>query len=121
MANKNLGLIGDATDVLPGTFTISMPVDMPKQVEKARMSDGSFMWAFFKEYRRWSLNWTKLTKPELDTLITRWAYDQILKWQNNDESPIVYNVVITDFSYDSIDPISTTKLYKATMILEEAI
>ena len=120
MADKKLGPNGFEV-TLPGTFTISLPVDMPKQVEKVKMSDGSFRWAFFKEQRKWKLNWTKLTKAQLDSLITLWEYNQLLHWQNNDESAIWYNVVITDFSYDSVDPITTTKYYKASMILEEAM
>jgi len=120
MATKKLGPTGSEV-TLPGTFTITLPVDMPKQVEKVKMSDGSFRWAFFKEYRKWKLNWTKLTKTELDTLITLWGYNQILRWQNNDESATWYEVVIIDFSYDSVDPISTTKYYKASMTLQEAM
>ena len=117
MADQELGGVAVA-----GTFTISMSVDIIKKIEKAVMSDGSFRWAFFKEYRKWSLNWTKLTKTELDVLIARYGpVDEITTWKNLDESATVYNVVITDFSYDSIDPISTTKLYKASMNLEEAV
>lgn len=116
MANKILGGV-----TLPGTFTISMPVDMPTQTEKAKMSDGSFRWAFFEGYRKWTLNWTKATKAQLDVLIAREAVKAIQTWVNNDESAISYDVVVTDFSYDSVDPISATKLYKATMVLEEAI
>ena len=117
MADQELGGVAVA-----GTFTISMPVDMPKKIEKAVMSDGSFRWAFFKEYRKWRLTWPKLTKAELDVLIARYGpIDAITTWKNTDESATVYNVVITDFSYDSVDPISATKYYKASMNLEEAI
>ena len=120
MANKSLGLAG-AEVVLPGTFTIEMPVDMPKQIDKGVMSDGSFRWGFFKKHRRWKLNWTVLTKVQLDTLIAANDHNAILRWQNLDESAVWYNVVVTDFSYDSVDPISTTKYYKASMTLEEAV
>ncbi len=120
MADKKLGPNGSET-TLAGTFTISLPVDMAKQVEKVRMSDGSFRWAFFKEQGKWRLNWTKLSKAQLDALKTLRDYNQLLHWQNNDESAIWYNVVITEFSYDSVDPISATKYYKASMTLEEAM
>ena len=120
MAAKKLGPSGSEV-TLPGTFTISMPVDIPKQLEKQVMSDGSFRWEFRKRHWKWSLRWTKLTKTQLDSLITLHGYNQMLRWQNNDESAIWYNVVITDFSYDVIDPISATKIYKASMNLEEAI
>ena len=117
MADQELGGIAVA-----GTFTVSMPVDIVKKIDKAVMSDGSFRWAFFKEYRKWKLSWTKLTKAELDVLIARYGpVDQITTWKNTDESVTVYDVVITDFSYDVVDPISTTKYYKASMNLEEAV
>ncbi len=117
MADQELGGVAVA-----GTFTISMPTDMPKKIDKAVMSDGSFRYAFFKEGRKWKLNWVKLTKAELDAIIARYGpIDQITTWKNLDESAVVYNVVITDFSYDVIDPISATKYYKASMNIEEAI
>ena len=120
MANKSLGLAG-AEVVLPGTFTISMPIAMPKQIEKGVMSDGSFRWAFFKKHRKWELEWTVLTVAQLAVLITANDHNAILRWQNLDESAVWYNVVVTDFSYDSVDPISATKYYKASMTLEEAV
>ncbi len=116
MADQELGGVA-----VVGTFTISIPVDMPKQIKEAVMSDGSSRYAFFKKYRKWKLNWTKATKAELDVLIDRYALNQITTWKNTDESATVYDVVITDFSYDSVDPISATKTYKASMNLKEAI
>lgn len=116
MADQELGGVAVA-----GTFTISLPTDIIKKIEKAEMSDGSARYAFFKEHRRWKLTWAVLTKAELDVLIARYALDQITTWKNTDERDDVYDVVITDFSYDVIDPISTTKYYKASMTLEEAI
>jgi hypothetical protein len=120
MAEKKLGLLASEV-TLPPTLTIELPVDLQKQIDKQTVSDGSFRWNFKKTHRAWSLNWVKLTKAQLDVLTTLQAYNKILKWQNNDESVVWYNVVITEFSYDSVDPISTTKIYKASMTLEEAI
>ena len=117
MADQELGGVAVA-----GTFTISMAIRMPKKIEKAVMSDGSSRWAFFKEYRVWRLNWPKLTKAELDVLIARYGpVDAVTTWKNTDERADVFNVVITDFSYDVIDPISATKYYKASMTLEESV
>ena len=123
MANKSLGPIGDIV-VLPINLTIPLPVDIPKQIDKAKMSDGSFRWGFLKKHRRWSLDWTHLIKANLDVLIARYNYNSILRWQNLDESADWYNVVITDFSYDSIVPIPTAggvEYYSASMTLEEAV
>ena len=120
MAVKRLYRDGFAED-LSGPLTITLPIDLAKQVEKARMSDGSFRWAFFQEHRKWRLNFPALLIADLDQLIRLVGYDEILKWQNLDERADIYDVVITDFSYDSIDPISTIKYYKASMTLEEDI
>ena len=120
MANKSLYRDGFA-EVLTGSLTITLPIDLTKQVEKARMSDGSFRWAFFQEHRKWRLNFPALLIADLDQLIRLVGYDEILRWQNLDERADIYDVVITDFSYDSIDPISTIKYYKASMTLEEDI
>lgn len=120
MANKSLYRDGFA-EVLTGSLTITLPTDITLQRDKARMSDGSFHWAFFQEHRRWRLNFHALLIADLDQLIRLAGYDQILKWQNLDERADIYDVVVTDFSYDCIDPISTIKYYKASLTLEEAI
>lgn len=114
MADQELGGVA-----VPGTFTISLPTDYPKKIEKAVMSDGSFRWAFFKKSRKWKLSWVVITNGELTGLIARYAIDAITTWKNTDERVDVIDVVITDFSYDCIDP--GNQYYKATMSLEEAI
>ena len=116
MADQELGGVA-----VPGTFTISLPTDYPKQIEQAVMSNRSFRWAFFKKYRKWKISWVKLTIAELDGLIVRYAVDAITTWKNTDERADVIDVVITDFSYDVIDPTSTIKYYKGSMNLVEAI
>ena len=117
MADQELGGVAVA-----GTFTITLPTDIIKKIEKAEMSDGSARYAFFKEHRRWKLKWAVLTKAELDVLIARFGpIDVITTWKNDDERADVFDVVITDFSYDVIDPTSAIKYYKATMTLEEAV
>ena len=121
MADKSLYRLGFAPVVLLGHLTITLPIDLVKQVEKARMSDGSFRWAFFQEHRKWTLNFPALETAHLNQLITLVGYDQILQWQNDDEDGVLYDVVITDFSYDVIDPTSAIKYYKASMTLEQAI
>ena len=126
MANKSLYRFGFA-EVLTGSLTIPLPIDLVKQVEKARMSNGSFHWAFFQEHRKWKLNFPALVDADLAQLIRLVGYDEILRWNNLDEEDHVYEVVITDFSYNSINPIPIgadvldVRYYKASMTLEEAI
>lgn len=119
MADKKLGIL-DSEIILP-SITIALPITVSKKVERAEMSDGSGRYAFFKEYKGWEITFPAITKTELDALILLRSHDQILRWQNNDESADWYDVVIIDFSYDSIDPISATKYYRASMTLEEAV
>lgn len=119
MADQEIG-----GNPVAGTFTITLPTDIIKKIEKAEMSDGSARYAFFKEHRRWKLNWVKLTKAELDALIAEFGpIDIITTWLNPDERNDVFDVVITDFSYDLIDPkaAQADALYKASMTLEEAV
>jgi len=127
MADKNLYRVVDGVTALTGSLTITLPIDLTKQVEKARMSDGSFRLAFFQDHRKWKLNFPALVDADLAQLITLVGWDEILRWNNLDEEDHVYEVVITDFSYDSINPIPIgadvldVKIYKASMVLEEAI
>lgn len=124
MANKTLNPIGGPLVVLPGTFTISMPISMSKQIDKGIMSDRSFRWAIFKKHRVWELTWTYLVAADLAILVTANDYNTVLSWVNNDESALPYNVIVTDFAYDSVDPMpvgAAVISYKATMTLEEAV
>lgn len=119
MAIRKLGPAGSEIE-LP-SVAIALPVTISKKIERAEMSDGSARWAFFKEYKGWKISFPNIIKSELDSLITLRSYNQILRWQNNDESTIWYDVVITSFFYDTKDYRSPTVYYFASMTLEEAI
>ncbi len=119
MADQELGGVAVA-----GTFTITLPTKIVKKIEKAEMSDGSARYAFFKEHREWKIKWVVLTKAELDVIIARFGpIDALTTWKNTDERADVIDVVITDFSYDVIDVMTSaaTALYKASMTFEEAV
>jgi len=118
MATVKLGLNGSEV-TLASSLKISLPVTYSMQKTRVEMSDGSRRWGNRKKFRIWSLAWSKLTKTELDSLITLCDLDSTLRFQNNYESSTWKDVVITDFSYDSVDPISTTKYYFASMTIEE--
>jgi hypothetical protein len=119
MTIRKLGPSG--SEITLPSIAIALPITIRKKVDRAEMSDGSARYAFFKEYKGWELTFPKLTKTELDDLITLRSYNQILKWQNNDESATWYDVVITDFSYNTKDPKSPTVYFYASMTLEEAV
>jgi len=119
MAIRKLGPTG--SEITLPSIAIAHPVTINKKVERAEMSDGSGRYGFFKEYKGWEISFRKLTKTQLDELITLRAYNQILRWQNNDESATWYDVAIIDFKYDTLDSKSPTVHYFASMSLEEAI
>lgn len=119
MAIRKLGPSGSET-TLP-SIAVAHPVTINKKVERAEMSDGSGRYNFGEEYKEWEITFPKLTKSQLDDLVALRALNQILRWQNNDESATWYNVVITDFKYNTQDFRSPTVYYFASMSLEEAI
>lgn len=119
MAIRKLGPEG--SEITLPSIAIALPVVIRKKVERAEMADGSGRYGFFKEYKGWEIKFPKLTKSQLDDLVGLRALNQILKWQNQDESTTWYDVVITDFKYNSDDPSSPTVYYYAFMSLEEVI
>ena len=119
MAVRKLGPAGE--EITLPSVAISLPVVIRKKMVRAEMSDGSTDWAFFKEYKTWGIRFPKITKSELDDLKTLRSYNQILRWKNYDESETWYDVVITDFDYDSEDPNSPTVYFFASMSLEEVV
>lgn len=119
MAIRKLGIPG--SEITLPSIAIAHPVTIRKKVERAEMSDGSGRYGFFKEYKAWEITFPKLIKAELDDLITLRGHNQILKFQNNDESAIWYDVVITDFKYNTSDPRSPTVYWFGSMSLEQAV
>jgi len=118
MAIRKLGLTG--FEITLPSIAVALPVTVRKKVELAEMSDGSLMAAFFKEHKAWNnIRFPKITKSQLDDLIYLRSLNQVLRWQNNDESADWYDVAITDFSYDTKDYRSPTVYYFASMSLEE--
>lgn len=116
---RKLGLLGSEY-TLP-SVAIVLPVNINKKVDRAEAMDGSGRYNFGKEYRDWDIRFPKLTKTELDNLTYLRSLNQILRWQNPDESDKWYNVVITEFNFNSEDPASPTVYYFGSMLLEEAI
>ena len=117
MAIRKLGPAG--SEITLPSIAKALPVTIRKKVELAEMSDGSLMASFFKEHKAWEIRFPKITKPELDDLIYLRSLNQILRWQNQDESYVWYDVAITDFKYNTLDSKSPTIYYFASMSLEE--
>ena len=118
MAIIYLGISGSEL-TLPHTITESLPTTLDKKVTSATMSDGSVRYSLLNSQRLWTLNWPRLSPTDLATLQTLWGYNAVLHYQNNDESASWYNVVITKFSYDVINPFAMTPTYTASMTLEQ--
>ena len=120
MANIYLGISGSEV-TLPHTISESLPTSLDKKISSAVMSDGSVRYSILQSQLIWQLKWPRLTYAQLQTLITLWGYNQTLHYQNNDESATWYNVVITKFSYDVINPLAAAPTYTAVMALEQVI
>ena len=119
MAIRKLGISG--SEITLPSIAVTIPTAVEKNIGRAEMSSGSTRWGFLKKHKEWEITFRKLTKAELDDLIALRSYNQILKWQNNDESADWYDVVITSFDYDTEDPKSPTTFWFASMTLEEAV
>lgn len=117
MAIRKLGP-ADSEITLPSVAK-ALPVTIRKKVDTPEMSDGSLMAIFFKEHKAWEIRFLKITKPELDDLIYLRSLNEVLRWQNPDESYVWYDVAITDFKYNTLDSKSPTVYYFASMSLEE--
>jgi len=120
MVTRRLGPLGSEY-ALP-SIAIVLPVTVPKKVELVEMCDGSLRPGFSgKEHREWEIRFPELTKTELDDLIYLRKLNEILRWQNPDESYTWYDVVISDFKYNSDDPGSPTVSFYASMSLVEIV
>ena len=119
MAIRKLGPSG--SEITLPSIAIALPVTIMKKIERAEMSDGSIRLAFFKKHKGWELSFPNITKSELDDLVYLHSLNQILRWQNEDESYVWYDVVVTDFNYNTADPNSPTIYYFASMTLEEMV
>ena len=96
------------------------PVSTKKQVEKATMSDGSINVAFFGTKKAFTIKYGFLTDDELTIFKSLNALNQILRFKNENEEDVWYNVFISAFSHDPerLD-IRQLERYKMSMTLEE--
>jgi len=123
MASVRLGPEGNETRLprLESMGTIpAWPVSTDKQAEKATMSDKSFRWAFFQTKRVFEIAFGFLTTAQLATLKALNELNQVLRYKNEFEEDVWYEVVISRFSHEPerMD-IRQLERYKVTMTLEE--
>ncbi|GAG87818.1 unnamed protein product [marine sediment metagenome] len=96
------------------------PVSTKKQIEKARMSDRSIRVAFFGDLKIFQIAYGFLTNDELTIFKNLNALNQILRFKNEHEEDVWYNVVITSFSHDpERTDIRQLDRYKISMTLDE--
>jgi len=123
MADVLLGPSGAET-ILPKVKFIGSPPDWSvstnKQARKVQMSDGSYKWAFFGTLKIFQIGFGYLDTDELLVLKNLNELNQILRYKNEHEENVWYNVVISSFNHDPerVD-IRGLKRYKTTMTLEE--
>ena len=123
MANVYLGPEGSETR-LPRLESLGdlpdWPVSTKKQAEKAKMSDGSYRWAFFGTKKVFYIAYGFLSASWLVTFKALNELNQVLRFKNQYEEDVWYDVVISDFGHDPerMD-IRQLNRYKITMTLEE--
>lgn len=123
MADVLLGPSGSET-VLPSVKFIGSPPAWPvttnKQARKAQISDGSFSWAFFGTLKIFQIGFGYLSNAQLLILRGLNELNQILRYKNEHEEDVWYNVVISSFNHEPerVD-IRGLDRYKTTMTLEE--
>ena len=123
MADVLLGPNGSET-VLPKVRFIGSSPDWPvstnKQARKVQMSDGSFRWAFFGTLKIFQIAFGYLSNADLLILKNLNERNEILRYKNEHEEDVWYNVVISSFNHDPerVD-IRGMDRYKTTMTLEE--
>ena len=125
MADIKLGLSGSEI-TLPvmkwlGGNQPDLPVSVHKQIEEARMSDGSSRWGFKKKQREWPKEWGYLTKAELDVFLGLYDLNQILRFQDNNESATWYEVVMISMEYGPVrTDILSLERYWCRIVLKQA-
>lgn len=103
MPNVYLGPEGSET-ILPNVkFIGSAPphsVSTIKKIEIAEMSDKSSRVAFFGTKKVFQIGFGYLSNADLATLKGLNALNQILRYKNQWEEDVWYNIVITEFSHE---------------------
>lgn len=109
---------------LPSVKFIGSPPDWGvstnKQARKVQVSDGSYKWAFFGNLKIFQIGFGYLSNAQLKELKDLNDLNQILRFKNEHEEDVWYNVVISSFNHDPerVD-IRNLDRYKTSMTLEE--
>ena len=124
MASVRLGPDGSET-VLPrlealGDSLPAWPVSIDKQAEKARMSDRSYRVAFFDTKRVFEIAFGFLSSSQLAILKALNELKQVLRYKNEYEEDVWYDVWISRFSVEPARmDVRQLERYRVTMTLEE--
>ena len=123
MPNVFLGPEGRETTLPHVSFIGSIPswlVSTKKQYEKATMSDRSYMYAFFGTKKVFQIEQGFLSASDLAIQLALNALNQILRYKNEHEEDVWYEVVITNFSHEPVRmDLRQLERYKVSMTLEE--
>jgi hypothetical protein len=104
-----------------GTSPPGMPVVPHKQIEEAKMADGSSRFAFYKKKRTFQLEWGALSKNQVNTIEGLYDENQTLVYRNEYDENANYSVVFTEFEYELLKPsYPAENLFRCRIVLQEA-
>ncbi len=124
MPNVYLGPSGSETKLPRLTWLGDSPpswsTSTSKDVEKARMLDGSIKVAFFGTKKVFQIAYGYLNSTWLEIFKALNELNQILRFKNEHEEDVWYHVLISEFSHmpERMD-IRQLERYRITMTLEE--
>ena len=127
MADIKLGLSGSEITLpvlrwLEGNKP-DLSVSVEKDISEAKMSDGSSMWGYFPNSEKRIFNWEHgfLSKAQLDQIKTLRSHNQILRYQNNNESATWYDVIMISLQYGPVrTDILNLERYWCRIVLKQA-
>jgi len=112
-----LGISGSEV-TLPKGVKVSIPVKVSKKISISEMSDTSERLSFGKEKRTWPLAWKPLSYDDKQMLEELRMLNDVLRFQNQYESPKWFDVYISGFGHEAV-MVAGVEMYNVTMDVTE--
>ncbi len=99
-----------------------LPIKVRKSIERVEMLDGSARFKIKDVVTRWwELGWDYLSEADLATIKAVAELNEVLKFQLNRDDETWRDVVVTEFSYSSVESSRALGVprYRASLTIEE--